>query len=125
MFGTGLYLAVLGLFSFAVGVMVRHTAAAITAVIVIFVVLGDLSQLLPGTIGRHVNAYMPANTGILITHTRQQAADLLSPWQGFVVLCLWTAARRRRLPARPARHVRRSRRSGRGAAAGYGGLIRL
>jgi ABC-2 type transport system permease protein len=24
-------------------------------------------------------------------HVRQQAADLLSPWQGFGVLCLWTA----------------------------------
>jgi len=89
--GVGLYLAVLGLFSFAVGVMVRHTAAAITAIIVIFVVFGDLSQLLPGTVGRHINAYMPANAGILVTHVRQQAADLLSPWQGFGVLCLWTA----------------------------------
>ena len=90
-FGAGLYLAVLGLFSFAVGVMVRHTAAAITAIIAIFVVFGDLSQFLPGTVGRHINAYMPANAGILVTHARQQAADLLSPWQGFGVLCLWTA----------------------------------
>lgn len=89
-FGAGLYLAVLGLFSLAVGAMVRHTAAAITAIIVIFVAFGDLSQLLPGTVGKHINAYMPANAGILITHVRQQAADLLSPWQGFGVLCLWT-----------------------------------
>jgi ABC-2 type transport system permease protein len=90
-FGVGLYLAVLGLFSLAIGVMVRHTAAAITAIIVIFVVVGDLSQLLPGTVGRHINAYMPANAGILVTHVRQQATDMLSPWQGFGVLCLWTA----------------------------------
>lgn len=89
-FGAGLYLAVLGLFSLAVGAMIRHTAAAITAIIVIFVAFGDLSQLLPGTVGKHINAYMPANAGILITHVRQQAADLLSPWQGFGVLCLWT-----------------------------------
>src|SRR5262249_9258298 len=71
-FGAGLSLAVLGLFSSAVGVMVRPTAAAITAIIVIFVVFGDLSQLLPGTVGRHINASMPANAGILITHARQQ-----------------------------------------------------
>jgi hypothetical protein len=90
-FGVGLYLTVLGLFSLAVGAMVRHTAAAITAIVVIFVVFGDLSQLLPGTVGKHINAYMPANAGILITHARQQAAGLLSPWQGFGVLCLWTA----------------------------------
>ena len=90
-FGAGLYLAVLGLFSLGVGAMIRHTAAAITAIIVIFVALGDLGQLLPGTVGRHINAYMPANAGILVTHARQQAADLLSPWQGLGVLCLWTA----------------------------------
>jgi ABC-2 type transport system permease protein len=89
-FGAGLYLAVLGLFSLAVGVIIRHTAAAITAIVVIFVVFGDLSQLLPGTVGKHINAYMPANAGILVTHTRHQAADLLSSWQGFGVLVLWT-----------------------------------
>jgi ABC-2 type transport system permease protein len=90
-FGAGLYLAVLGLFSFAVGAMVRHTAGAITAIIVIFVAFGDLSQLLPGTVGRHISAYMPANAGIVVTYVRQQAGELLSPWQGFGVLCLWTA----------------------------------
>ncbi|MGH3167534.1 MAG: hypothetical protein ACRDN0_16810 [Trebonia sp.] len=89
--GTGLYLALIGLFSLAVGVMVRHTAAAITAVVVIFVVAGDLSQLIPGTVGKHINAYMSANAGILVTYVRQQASNLLSPWQGFGVLCLWTA----------------------------------
>ena len=26
----------------------------------------------------------------MITHTRQQASDLLSPWPGFGVLCIWT-----------------------------------
>jgi ABC-2 type transport system permease protein len=91
-FGVGLYLAVLGLFSFAIGALVRHTAGAITAIVVIFAVLGNLTQLLPGAVGKHINAYMPANAGILITYAHQQAADLLSPWQGFGVLCLWTAA---------------------------------
>jgi ABC-2 type transport system permease protein len=90
-FGVGLYLAALGLFAFAVGALVRHTAGAITAVVVIFVAFGDLSQLIPGTVGKYVNAYMPANAGILVTNIHQQATDLLSPWQGFGVLCLWTA----------------------------------
>lgn len=91
-FGVGLYLAALGLFSFAVGALVRHTAGAITAIIVIFVGFGDLSQLIPGTAGKYITAYMPANAGILVTYVRQQATSLLSPWQGLVVLCLWTAA---------------------------------
>jgi ABC-type transport system involved in multi-copper enzyme maturation permease subunit len=89
--GVGLYLTILGLFSFAIGVIIRHTAAAITAIVVIFVALGDLTQLLPGTVGKHVNAYMPANAGILVSQVRRSAIDLLTPWQGFGVMCLWTA----------------------------------
>jgi ABC-type transport system involved in multi-copper enzyme maturation permease subunit len=28
---------------------------------------------------------------MLITHAHQEASDLLSPWAGFGVFCLWTA----------------------------------
>lgn len=28
---------------------------------------------------------------MLIMHAHQEPADLLTPWQGFGVLCLWTA----------------------------------
>jgi uncharacterized membrane protein AbrB (regulator of aidB expression) len=28
--------------------------------------------------------------GTMIRHTRQTADDLLSPWQGFGVMCIWT-----------------------------------
>lgn len=69
----------------------RRASARETAVVVIFVVLGDLTQLIPGTVGKHITAYMPANAGILITYIHQQAASLLSPWQGLGVFCLWTA----------------------------------
>jgi ABC-type transport system involved in multi-copper enzyme maturation permease subunit len=88
--GVGLYLAVLGLFSLAIGAIIRHTAAAVTVVIGIMLVLSGLSELLPGTVGKHVSAYLPANAGVLITHAHQEAGDLLSPWQGFGVFCLWT-----------------------------------
>ena len=40
--------------------------------------------------GAHVNAYLPEQAGTLITHTRETSGDLLSPWQGFGVLCIWT-----------------------------------
>jgi ABC-2 type transport system permease protein len=90
-FGVGLYLAALGLFAFAVGAVIRHTAGAIAAIIVIFVALGDLSQLIPGTAGKYISAYMPADAGILIANVHPQAANLLSPWQGLGVLCVWTA----------------------------------
>jgi len=90
--GVGLYLAVLALFAFAVGAIIRHTAGAITAVIGLTLVARALGGLLPGTVGQHIDAYLPGNAGLLITHTHQAATDLLSPWQGFGVFCLWTTA---------------------------------
>jgi ABC-2 type transport system permease protein len=88
--GAGLYLIVLGLLSLAIGTMIRHTAGAISTAIGIVFVLPILSGLLPGSWGAHINAYLPEQAGTLITHTREQSGDLLSPWQGFGVLCIWT-----------------------------------
>ncbi len=90
--GSGLYLAVLGLFALAIGGLVRHTAAAITGVIGFVLVLAPLAQLLPGSFGKHVHAYLPSEAGHLIAQAHQGPHDLLTPWQGFGVFCLWTAA---------------------------------
>jgi ABC-2 type transport system permease protein len=89
--GSGLYLAVLGLFALAVGGLVRHTAAAITGVIGFVVVLAPLAQLLPGSLGRHLHAYLPSEAGHLIAQAHQGPHDLLTPWQGLGVFCGWTA----------------------------------
>lgn len=89
--GGGLYLAVLGLFALAIGALVRHTAGAITGVIAFVLVLAPLAQLLPGSLGKHVHAYMPSEAGHLIGQAHESKTDLLSPWQGFGVFCLWTA----------------------------------
>jgi len=89
--GAGLYLAVLGLFALAIGALVRHTAGGITGVIGFVLVLAPLAQLLPGSLGKHVHAYLPTEAGHLIARAHQGPDDLLSPWQGFGVFCLWTA----------------------------------
>jgi ABC-2 type transport system permease protein len=89
--GTGLYLTVLGLLALAVGALIRHTAGAISTVIGVVLVLPILSGLLPGSWGAHINAYLPQQAGMLISHAHKQAGDLLSAWQGFGVLCIWTA----------------------------------
>jgi ABC-type transport system involved in multi-copper enzyme maturation permease subunit len=89
--GAGLYLTVLGLFAIAVGGLIRHTAAAVTTVIGIVLVLPILAGLLPGSWGAHINAYLPEQAGTLISHAHQGSSDLLSPWQGFGVFCIWTA----------------------------------
>jgi ABC-2 type transport system permease protein len=90
-FGAGLYLAVLGLFALAIGGIIRHTAGAITGVIAFVLVLAPLTQLIPGKIGKYVHAYLPTTAGQLIGQAHQQANQVLSPWEGFGVFCLWTA----------------------------------
>ncbi|WP_186629916.1 ABC transporter permease [Rhodococcus sp. BP22] len=88
--GAGLYLSLLGVMAIAIGALVRHTAGAITGVIGFVLVLAPLAQLLPGTIGRHVAAYLPSQAGSLIASPQQAPGDLLSPWQGFGVAAIWT-----------------------------------
>jgi ABC-2 type transport system permease protein len=89
--GAALYLTVLGLFALAIGALLRHTGAGITGVIGFVLVLSPLAQLLPGSLGEHVHAYLPSEAGHLIAQAHQGKDDLLSPWQGFGVFCLWTA----------------------------------
>jgi ABC-2 type transport system permease protein len=90
--GGGLYLAMVGVFALAIGAIVRHTAAGITGVIAFVLVLAPLTQMLPGSFGGRVHAYLPTEAGHLIAQARQAPTDLLTPWQGFAVFGLWTAA---------------------------------
>jgi ABC-2 type transport system permease protein len=91
-FGAGLYLTVLGLFSMAIGGLVRHTAGAITGTIGFVIVLEPLSQLIPGTWGNHIHDYLPTAAGRLIIQTHPVSGQVLPPWGGFAVFCAWTAA---------------------------------
>jgi ABC-2 type transport system permease protein len=89
--GAGLYLTVLGLFSLGIGGIMRHSAAAITTAIGVVFVLPILSGLLPSSWGAHINAYLPEQAGSVITKAHAPASQLLSAWEGFGVLCIWTA----------------------------------
>lgn len=77
--GAGLYLGVLGLFALAIGALVRHVAGAITGIIGFVLVLSPLAQLLPGSLGKHVHAYLPTEAGHLIAQAHQDTHDLLTP----------------------------------------------
>jgi ABC-2 type transport system permease protein len=88
--GSGLYLTVLGLFSLAIGGLIRHTAGAIVAVIGMLLVIFPLTGFLPYSWGAHIHAYLPTVAGRLITADQPAAGQLLSPWQGFGVFCAWT-----------------------------------
>jgi ABC-type transport system involved in multi-copper enzyme maturation permease subunit len=86
-----LYLTVLGLFSLAIGGLIRHTAGAIFSVLAIVLLVPILIGLIPGTIANHIHGYLPTVAGELVTQTSQQSGDVLSGWQGFGVFCAWTA----------------------------------
>jgi ABC-2 type transport system permease protein len=89
--GAGLYLTVLGLLALAVGALLRHTAGAISTVIGIVLVLPILTGLLPDEwFFNHLNAYLPEQAGSLFYSTHQTGDQLLSAWEGFGVLCIWT-----------------------------------
>ncbi len=88
--GAGLYLTVLGLFSMAIGGIIRHTAGAVTTAIGVVFVLPILSGLLPNSWGAHVNGYLPEQAGTLIGQAHPTGSgNVLSAWEGFGVFCLW------------------------------------
>jgi ABC-2 type transport system permease protein len=89
-YGTGLYLTVLGLLALAIGSIVRHTAGGIAIVLGLIIVLEPLSSLLPESWGAHIHAYLPTVAGREITRAPQGGGQLLTAWQGFGVFCLWT-----------------------------------
>jgi ABC-2 type transport system permease protein len=92
-FGAGLYLVAYGLFAMAIGVLLRHTAGAISIAVAVAFVLPILAGLLPDTsFWNHFVGYLPvqAGTQVFTIHPTGDAV-VLSAWQGYGVLCIWVA----------------------------------
>lgn len=85
MFGAGLYMAGLGVLAAAIGLLVRHTAAAISIVLALVFIIGQLVQLIPGTFGEWVMKLMPGNAGPGIVVPVSFGDNMLTPWTGFAV----------------------------------------
>jgi ABC-2 type transport system permease protein len=83
--GSGLYLAGLGLLSMAAGLLVRHTAAALSTVLAVVFVLGNMAFLLPGTWGEWVARALPGNAGSVVATPVSFNPEALAPWTGFAV----------------------------------------
>jgi ABC-2 type transport system permease protein len=88
--GNGLYLAVLGLFSVALALLLRHTAAAISIGLALIFVVGNLVGLVPGATGDWLQKLMPGNAGSVIATVTPFNPDLLGAWAGFGVFALET-----------------------------------
>ena len=104
MYGSGLYLAGIGLFTVAVGFLLRHTAGTISIVLALMLILGNMVNLVPGEFGEWLTKLMPGNAGSAISTPVSFNPNLLEPWTGFAVfgaetavllLLAWAMVRRR------------------------------
>src|SRR5262245_31563612 len=86
--GGGLFMLAAGMFGFALGAIIRHTAGAITAAVGLLFVVPPLLQLLPGTWGDDIEHYFTVNAGQHITEV-VHLPGALSPWAGYLVFTLW------------------------------------
>ncbi|HEY7145307.1 MAG TPA: ABC transporter permease subunit [Streptosporangiaceae bacterium] len=87
--GGALFLTACGMLAFGLGAILRHTAGAITAAIVLLFVLSILVNALPHDWQAHVDKWMPAIAGsqIWAVVPVKGFPPMLAPWTGFAVLC--------------------------------------
>ena len=88
--GSGLYLCVLGLFALGLGVIIRHTAGAISAFVASLLVLPLIVAALPSSISNNLRRFLPANIGNSISAV-SPGPHQFAPWTGFGVLCVYAA----------------------------------
>jgi len=90
-FGAGLYLTCVGLLGVFIGVLVRRTPAALSALFGLVAVLPFAVTLLPSKLGSQVGEYLPSNAGVQAWHLPQGGAYTLGQWQGLGVLAAYVA----------------------------------
>ena len=83
--GAGLYMAGLGVLAAAIGRLVRSTAAAISIGLPLIFIIGQVVQLIPGTVGEWITKLMPGNAGPPIVVPVDFGEHMLGPWTGFAV----------------------------------------
>lgn len=86
LYGNGLYLAALGALTLGVGLLVRHTAAALSIVLGLVFVVANMAFLLPGSWGETVADVIPGNAGHTLTTPVAFNPTLMDAWPGFAVL---------------------------------------
>jgi ABC-type transport system involved in multi-copper enzyme maturation permease subunit len=100
--GGALFLTVGGLLALGLGLLIRHTAGALTAMVAVLFLLPLLGNLLPASWQDHVNRWLPTAAGAQIwtavhpPHLNSAspigtAGPMFSPWTGFAVFCGYAA----------------------------------
>ncbi|GGK95192.1 ABC transporter permease subunit [Streptomyces xiangluensis] len=89
-FGTALYLTVLAVLSVGIGALLRNTAAGISTVLGLVLVLPILTQTLPTAVADNVFPYLPSSAGRTLAILHQEST-MLAPGTGLTVFCLYAA----------------------------------
>ncbi len=90
--GSALYVTLCGLFAFAAGSILRHTAATISSIIGLLFVIPILIHLLPSSWYNDIDRWLPDAAGRAISATiGGQDPHLFSPWAQFLVFAVYTA----------------------------------
>jgi ABC-type transport system involved in multi-copper enzyme maturation permease subunit len=90
--GGGVYLALIGLLGLALGAILRSTAAGISSLFGIVLVLPLLLDNVPTDVIGNTDAYLPSNAGGALWAVVPQSSRMLSPGRGIGVLALEVAA---------------------------------
>jgi ABC-2 type transport system permease protein len=86
-FGSALYLTVVGICALAIGALVRSTAAGITVVVGVFFLLPTTLQAMPDRVAAY-GRFLPSNAGGALWH-EALSSEHLAPWTGFGLLCAY------------------------------------
>lgn len=93
--GGALFLTACGLLAFGLGLLIRHTAGGISAVVGLLFVITVITQFLPSSWQNDLDKWMPALAGGQLWTTMGQppgsTPTYFGPWAGFAVLCGWAA----------------------------------
>jgi ABC-2 type transport system permease protein len=90
--GTVLYLELIALLSLGVGLVVRHTAAALAVVLAVLYATPIIAQLVPDPHARElILKYSPMTAGLAIQATKGLDHLPIGPWAGLGVLTAYAA----------------------------------
>jgi ABC-2 type transport system permease protein len=89
-FGGGLYLTLIGLLGLFIGVLVRRTPAALSALFGLLAVLPIVFIEIPGKVSKNLGEYLP-DAGEQAYQLVHSGAYTLGPWPGLGVLAAYVA----------------------------------
>ena len=100
--GGALYLTVGGLLAFGLGLLIRHTAAALATAVAVLFLLPIAGNLLPRSLRDHVDKWLPTAAGAQIwtvnhaPHVNSASpiganGPMFAPWTGFALFCGYAA----------------------------------